>query len=152
MTRILTTTRIQAPAEEVFDYVTTPENWPEWHPSSLGVSGATDHSLEPGEVVTEDYRVAGRRGRVVWTVRERVAPRRWVIEGKTGEGGGGTITYTLAPEADGSNFEREFVYAMPNALMALLDRLIFRRRIEAESAEALRRLKGVLERRAAWNR
>jgi uncharacterized protein YndB with AHSA1/START domain len=149
MTRIRSETRINAPVEDVFGYVTTPGNWPEWHPSSLGVSGATDHSLEPGEQVTEEYRVAGRRGRVTWSVREREAPRRWVIEGRTADGGGGTITYTLAPRDGGTAFERDFVYAMPNALLALLDRLIFRRRIEAESAEALRRLKNELERRAA---
>jgi uncharacterized protein YndB with AHSA1/START domain len=149
MTLIYKTIRINAPIEQVFDYVTTPGNWPEWHPSSLGVSGATGHSLELGEKVTEEYRVAGRRGRVVWTVRERVAPRRWVIDGQVEGGGGGKITYTLTPHEDGTNFERELVYTMPNLLLAMLDRLVLRRRVEAESAEALRRLKDVLERRAA---
>jgi uncharacterized protein YndB with AHSA1/START domain len=148
MTRIHTTVQIHTPIERVFDYVTTPGNWPEWHPSSLGVSGATDHSLEPGEQVTEEFRVAGRRGRVVWTVRERDEPRRWVIDGKVEGGGGGTIAYTLTPDAEGTTFEREFVYAMPNRLLALLDLLVLRRRAEAESAEALGRLKAALGRRA----
>lgn len=150
MTQIYTTIQIQTPIERVFDYVTTPGNWPVWHPSSLGVSGATDHSLEPGEEVTEEFRVAGRRGRVVWTVRERVAPRLWVIDGRVeGGGGGGTITYTATPHGAGTNFEREFVYTVSNPFLGLLDRLVLRRRIEAESAEALRRLRDVLERRAA---
>jgi uncharacterized protein YndB with AHSA1/START domain len=149
MTRIYTTTRIHTPIDTVFDYVTTPGNWPAWHPSSLGVGGATDHSLEPGEQVTEEFQVAGRRGRVVWTVRERVAPRRWVIDGRVEGGGGGTITYTATPHADGTTFERELVYSAPNPLLRLLDRLVLRRRIEAESVEALRRLKDQLERRAA---
>jgi uncharacterized protein YndB with AHSA1/START domain len=147
MTYVYTIIQIQTPIERVFDYVTTPGNWPQWHPSSLGVSGATDHSLEPGEQVTEEFRVAGRRGSVVWTVREREAPRRWVIEGQVQGGGDGTITYTLAPHNGGTTFEREFVYAMPNPLLALLDRLVLRRRVEAESAEALGRLKEVLEER-----
>ena len=129
MTRIRTIVNIDEPVERVFDYVTTPGNWPGWHPSSLGVSGATDHSLESDEEVTEEFLVAGRRGRVVWTVRERVAPRRCVIDGRVEGGGDGTITYT----------------ATPNSLLALLYRLVLRRRIEAESAEALRRLKAVLE-------
>jgi len=149
MTRIYTTAQIHTSTDRVFDYATTPGNWPEWHPSSLGVGGATDHSLEPGEQVTEEFQVAGRRGRVVWTVRERVAPRRWVIDGRVEGGGGGTITYTATPHADGTTFEREFVYTVPNPLLRLLDRLVLRRRIEAESAEALRRLKDLLERRAA---
>ena len=148
MTRVYKTTWIRAPIERIFDYVTTPGNWPAWHPSSLGVSGATDHSLEPGERMREEFRVAGRRGCVVWTVQERVAPHRWVIDGRV-KGGGGRITYTLTPHEGGTTFEREFVYTMSNPLMTLLDRLVLRRRVEAESAEALRRLKDVLERRAA---
>jgi uncharacterized protein YndB with AHSA1/START domain len=149
MTRIHKEIQINAPIEEVFDYVTTPGNWPEWHPSSLSVSGATDHSLESDERVTEEFRVAGRRGRVVWTVQERDAPHRWVIHGRVKGGGGGRITYTLTPHEGGTIFEREFVYTMSNPLLALLDRLVLRRRVEAESAEALRQLKDVLERRAA---
>ncbi|MCZ7574516.1 MAG: hypothetical protein M5U01_38695 [Ardenticatenaceae bacterium] len=54
-------------------------------------------------------------------------------------------TYNLTPHSDGTTFEREFVYTMPNPLEALLDRLVLCRRIEAESAEALRRLTVVLE-------
>jgi uncharacterized protein YndB with AHSA1/START domain len=149
MTRIHTTTHIDAPVERVFEYATTPGNWPDWHPSSLGVSGATDHPLGPGELVTEEFRVAGRRGRVVWTVREREAPRRWVIEGEAEGGGGGTITYTLTPDAGGTTFERELVYTISNRPLALLDRLVLRRRVAAESAEALGRLKAALERREA---
>ncbi|MFP5406218.1 MAG: SRPBCC family protein, partial [Gammaproteobacteria bacterium] len=38
------TTIARAPAE-VFDFVASPANWPLWHPSSLAVSGATDHPL-----------------------------------------------------------------------------------------------------------
>lgn len=147
MTRIYKAVRIGAPIEDVFEYATTPGNWPAWHPSSLGVSGATDHPLQKDERVTEEYLVAGRRGTVTWTVREREVPRRLVIEGRTSGGGEGRITYTLTP-GDGTAFEREFVYAMPSRLLALLDILVFRRRVAAESAEALRRLKDVLERRA----
>jgi uncharacterized protein YndB with AHSA1/START domain len=149
MSRVYKTIWIGAPVERVFDYATMPGNWPVWHPSSLGVSGATDHSLEPGERVTEEFCVAGRYGRVVWAVRERVFPRRWVIDGRTENGGGGTITYTLRPHAGGTTFEREFVYSVSNPLLALIDRLVLRRRIKAESAEALRRLKDTLERRTA---
>ena len=94
--------------------------------------------------------MAGRRGRVVWTVREREAPRsprRWVIDGWVEGDGSGTITYALTPHLEGTTFERDFVYAMPNPLLAVLDWLVLRRRVDAESTEALRRLKDVLERR-----
>lgn len=88
-TRVVTRATIAKPQAEVFDYVTRPANWPKWHPSSLAVTGATDHSLNPGEQVTEDFLVAGHKGRVLWTVTARDPPRRWSIDGKTASGGGG---------------------------------------------------------------
>lgn len=146
MTRIYTSTHIRRTPEAVFDFVTTAGNWPHWHPSSLGVSGAIDHSGQPGETITEKFLVAGRKGEVVWTVKEHVAPRRWVIEGViVGRRAGGTITYTLTPRAGGTFFEREFIYPLPNVVFALLDMLVIRRRVEAESNEAMRRLKQTLE-------
>lgn len=145
MMRIYGAISIGRPPDRVFAYVTTPGNWPAWHPSSLHVSGATDHSLAIGEQVTEDYLVAGWRGRVTWVVRARESPRRWVIENVVEREGRSTITYTLTPEASGTRFEREFTYKTRNVLVRLLGQLVIRRRITAESAEALRRLKQVLE-------
>jgi uncharacterized protein YndB with AHSA1/START domain len=142
MSRIYTAATIQRPVEVVYDYVTTPGHWPEWHPSSLGVSGATDHSLAVGEQVTERYRVAGREGTVVWTVRAREAPRRWLIAGSIV---GGIVAYTLTSHDGATFFEREFVYSVPSPLLRLIDALIVRRRIQAESAEAVRRLQVRLE-------
>jgi hypothetical protein len=69
-----------------------------------------------------------------------------VIEGVVeGRAGGGTVTYTLTPREQGTLFEREFVYPTPGLWFTLLDRLVVCRRVEAESADALRRLKQVLE-------
>jgi uncharacterized protein YndB with AHSA1/START domain len=145
MARIVSAIDIEAPIERVFDHATTAGNWPGWHPASLAVSGASDHSAAPGERLTEDIRAAGRRWRALWTVREREPPVRWVIEGRADGGGSATITYHLQDRQGGTRFERELVYELPNAFWALLDRLIIRRRMAAQSAEALRRLKRILE-------
>ncbi|HST89049.1 MAG TPA: SRPBCC family protein [Ktedonobacterales bacterium] len=146
MARVYTTTNIARPIDQVFAYVSTPGYWPDWHPSSLGVSGATDHSLGVGEQVTEEFRVAGRTGRALWTVREHTAPVRWVIEGVIeGRGSGGTVAYMLTPRGETTFFEREFTYPAPTRLFKLLDLLVIRRRVRAESTEALRRLKARLE-------
>jgi hypothetical protein len=91
--------------------------------------------------------VAGRKGQV-GTVTGREVPRRWAISGKiVGRNDGGIITYTLTPEDGGTRFEREFIYPAPNLLFRLLDWLIIRRRVTAESEQALRQLKQVLEAR-----
>jgi uncharacterized protein YndB with AHSA1/START domain len=128
MTRITAIAEISRPVEEVFDYVTSPGNWPRWHPSSLAVSGATDHSPRVGEQVTEEFLVAGRHGTVVWTVRESLPPLRWRIDGEiVGAGSGGTVTYALAPMPSGTRFWREFAYDLPGTVARALDWLAIRR-------------------------
>lgn len=141
MTRIYTTIQIPRPVEEVFNYVTAPQSWPNWHPSSIGVSGATDHSLEVGEQVVEEFIVAGRQGKATWTVKERVFPCRWVIEGLiNGSRNGGVVTYQLTPHQGGTFFEREFVYPTRGLLFTVLDLLVIKQRVKAESKLALKQL------------
>ncbi len=152
-TRIQNEVVIARPPAAVFDYVSTPANWPAWHPSSLGVAGATDHTLQPGERVTETFVVAGRSGVVVWTVTKSEPPRTWRIEGEIEGRKAGTVTYmltpaltpSLTPSEESTRFERVFSYQSPTLLFVLLNRLVLRPRIEAESAEAVRRLKAKLE-------
>ena len=153
ITRIHNEVVIARPPAAVFDYVSTPGNWPAWHPSSLGVAGATDHSLRPGERVTETFVVAGRSGVVVWTVTKSDPPRAWMIEGEIAGRKAGTVAYTLTPALtpsltpteESTRFAREFSYQSPTLLFVLMNRLVLRPRIEAESAEAVRRLKAKLE-------
>src|SRR5262249_44594286 len=131
--------------QEVFAFVTTPGHWPRWHPQSRGVSGATDHPLTLAEQVTEEILVAGRAGTALWTVRECQAPRRWVIEGAGATGGRAPRAYNFTDEGAGTRFERDLVLQVPGSL----DEEALRRHMEAESAEALRRLKAVLEEQPA---
>jgi hypothetical protein len=144
-TRVRNAVDIDRDPEVVFAYVTTPANWPKWHPSSLAVSGSVDHPLELGEQVTEDFLVAGRPGRAVWTVLVKDAPDRWVIVGEVDGRQAGVVTYTLERAGMGTHFERELLYSSPNLLFALLNRLRVRARVQSESAEAVRRLKLVIE-------
>jgi uncharacterized protein YndB with AHSA1/START domain len=147
MARIYTAIHIRRPIADVFAYATTPANWPQWHPASLAVSGAADHSLVCGEQVTEDFQVHGRRGRALWTVKECEAPHCWVIEGYTGRNGRATIVYRFQEREKGTLFERELQYSRPGLWFCLSDMLLGRRRMRAQSAKALERLKKVLEAR-----
>jgi hypothetical protein len=82
-------------------------------------------------------------------VRERAPPHRWAIEGGAEGGGSAVIAYRLTTHDGGTSFERALAYRMPNLWLAILDRLFIRRRMAAESAKALRRLKLILERAPA---
>uniref|UniRef100_UPI003F86978F SRPBCC family protein n=1 Tax=Cupriavidus ulmosensis TaxID=3065913 RepID=UPI003F86978F len=148
VTHIVNEVTIAQPDAVVFDYVSTPANWPDWHPSSLAVTGAAaGHSLLPGEQVTETFSVAGRRGQVVWTAVERTPSSAWMIQGSIDGRAAGAVRYTLAQTPQGTHFRREFTYAAPNLLFALTNWLVLRKRIEAESTEAVTRLRAVLEAR-----
>lgn len=149
VTMIVTAADIARPPAEVFAYVTTPGHWPEWHPSSLAVSGNVDHPLAVGESVVEDFQVAGRRGRVTWRVSAREPDRMWRIAGDIDGRKAGVVGYSLAPTASGTHFVRTFEYRSPNLLFALLNRLSIRGRIDTESELAVRQLKARLEMSAA---
>ena len=144
MTRIVTTVRIARPIATVFDYVTTPANWPHWHPASRTVSAGADHPLEVGEEVVEEFVAAGRRGSVVWRVTARNAPHLWTIVAAHEEGSA-TLTYRLSADGDGTLFERDLAYRASRLSLLILDLLVLRWRMARESREALRRLKAVLE-------
>jgi hypothetical protein len=144
-TRIVSIADIRRAPSAVFEFVTTPAHWPEWHPSSLSVEGAIDHSLEVDEQVVEEFRVAGRRGRVVWTVRAKSYPARWSIDGMIDGRAAGTVTYTLTPVSDGTHFVREFTYRAPSLWFALVNWIVLKGTIQSESDEAVTRLKRMLE-------
>jgi len=143
--RVINSVFIARPSEDVFNYVTTPGNWPKWHPSSLAVHGATGHSLHQGERVTEDYRVAGHEGTAEWMVVERNAPHTWRITATVGSRNAGWVRYEVAEENGGSRFTREFLYRPNTLLTVILDRLSIHAKIDAESSQAVRQLKEILE-------
>jgi hypothetical protein len=131
MPRIVTTVQIAGPVATVFAFATTPANWPRWHPASVAVEGG-DHPLIVGEQVVEEFHAAGRRGRVLWRV---VRCEPWAIAAKN-ERGQATITYRL---------RHELVYRPSGLGLVLVDLLVLRRRMAAESRLALQRLAEVLE-------
>jgi uncharacterized protein YndB with AHSA1/START domain len=148
MTKIVAAVVIARPIGSVFEYATTPAHWPQWHPASRAVHGARDHALLIGEEVTEDFVVAGKRGSCVWRVTRRDRPRLWTITTATPRGRA-EITYRLEDRAGNTVFERELAYETSGLLLAIMEFLVLRRRMRAESRVALERLKERLESPAA---
>jgi uncharacterized protein YndB with AHSA1/START domain len=147
--RIVTHVDIAAPPQAVFAYATTPANWPAWHPASRAVSGAIDHTPQPGEQVIEEIDVADRRFQTAWTSIAVDSPRRWEFGGQAGGGGRAHIVYTLEPSGTGTRFVRDLTYSGPNLFFALVNAVWIRGVMEADSAEATVRLKRGVEKRAA---
>lgn len=144
-TRLLHTIDISADAGRVFDCVSTPAFWPDWHPSSLRLHGDAARPLLANDGFEEDVRAAGREAHLRWTVLLADAPHLWRARAVADNGAELELTYRLRSTLSGVQFERELHYRLPGVWLNLLNVLLIRRRIAAESLHSLQQLKAVLE-------
>lgn len=139
---------IGCPPQQVFDYVTQPWRWHEWHPSSLSAE-ASCQRLEVGSGFDERIEVrplAPLPPRIQRAVRYEVLqsepPLQWACRG-TMRSGWLQISYTLKLSSSGTRFHRRLEFDVSGPLRLLRPALIRRQR--AVSALALQQLKQRLE-------
>ena len=114
---------IKAPIDAVYDYVTQPDRWHEWHPSSLGADTGTTGSLPAGARFTEIIDLLGIR--VPMSHRVQIAHRPDEFKTVfTSLAVDGSIHYFLQPFADGTLFKRELTYETELQLASLHERMI----------------------------
>ena len=148
MSRIVSTVRIRREPGAVYDFFTTPANAPLWHPASLSVAGAVDHSLAVGEEFSEELRgPLGVRGHAEWRVVTRDAPHLWRIEltRSTPIRMIATVTLCFRDDKGATVLERDVQYRYDRPWLALLDALSLRRRNKKEGDKGLRRAQQRLE-------
>jgi len=100
--------------------------------------------LAAGEEVTENISVAGHHGQVTWFGAGTERAHRWVIDGTGKDGGRATITYTLSPHPPAQIWSASLSMRCRTRCCGL-GLVIIRSRMKADSIEALRRLKRLLE-------
>jgi hypothetical protein len=114
MEPLVTTTRsrsvlIDVPPEQVYEFVTTPGNWPRCHPGSKGITGPKDEHAPVGTSFIEHAQLADDLPKLdlEWIVTED-APSRWVVT--LGESPWGMesidIIYEFEPHEGGTRFTR----------------------------------------------
>lgn len=136
---------IAAPPERVFAYVTTPGNWPRWHPASRSVRGVTERTPGVGESVIESFEIAGRRADATWTTVELDPPRSWAATSTAPGGGSARLVYTLSGHAGDTVWERDLTYRGPNLLFGILNVMQVRAVMESDSTRALANVKRQIE-------
>jgi len=140
---------IARPPTEVFEYVTQPWRWHEWHPSSQGATGSSDRMV-PGETFDEVIRLQPLsplpltiRRQTHYQVDEAQPGICWQVSG-VANGGKLVIRYELTDAGDGAtHFFRRLRYEVKGPLR-LLDPLLYPR-MQALSKQALSNLKARLE-------
>lgn len=142
MTQLCQSIEIPAPPAAVYDYVTRPLRWKEWHPSSLAVQEVADESLVAGRRFEEDVEAGGRRRHLVWMVEESRPGQRWRASAYMEDGSTVRLTYELEPAGTGTRFTRTLEYVLAPALLRWLNDLFLWKRVQRESQAALERLRG----------
>lgn len=141
MTTLQQSIEIPASPLALYDYVTRPVRWKEWHHSSLGVSDVADESLVAGRRFEEDVVVAGGRQRhLTWLVEESRIGQRWRASAYMPDGSTVRLCYEFLASGEGTRFTRHLEYVVGPTLLRWLDGLYLHRKVAAESSAALQRL------------
>jgi predicted ester cyclase len=133
---------IGGPLVVVFDLVTTTRSWPLWHPATEAVGGVTDRPLHLGDQVRERAVIGGRVHEGVWTVVERDAPHKIVLQIDQGRI---QITYSFAEQGNATRLTRELHYRPQDFAGGEQDPDALEMRMYAQSEVALQRLKPIVE-------
>lgn len=146
MTTQITRTLLRAPPHEVYDYLTRPSRWREWHAASLGTQPPDCDSLRAGARFEENIRAAGFRRRLSWRVLDADAPTRWEAEATMSDGSTAYLLYEFSPAAGGTQFQRTLSYTVRPWRLAMVNATVGALKIRLESHRALRKLQRHFER------
>lgn len=114
---------IQASIETVYDYVTQPDHWHEWHPTSLSADTGTQGPLASGQRFTEIIDLLGIRVPMSHRVQIALAPREFKAV-FTSLAVDGSIHYLLQPQGSGTLFTRILSYETELQLTHLHERMV----------------------------
>ena len=113
---------IQAPIDAVYDYVTQPDRWHEWHPTSLGAETGTTGSLSAGARFTEVIDLLGVQ--VPMSYRVQIAHKPGEFKTVfTSLAVDGSLHYVLQPYNGGTLFKRVLTYETELQLAGLHERM-----------------------------
>ena len=124
MTLIEHSIPIRCTPRALYDYVTQPWRWHEWHPSSKSATAATD-VLQAGDTYTEIIELQPFallplrvRRQLSYEVLVATPPREWAVRG-TSRGSVMNLRYRFEPTAEGVNFTRTLSYEINGPLAVL---------------------------------
>jgi len=102
---------INAPVDKVFRSVTSPENWPTYVPSLIGVGFISTPDMQPGTTFEWEYRVLGATLRGTGHVNQIVPNAKFSMS----MNGSVSVkeTYTFTPVSGGTDLSIHIDYSVP---------------------------------------
>jgi uncharacterized protein YndB with AHSA1/START domain len=141
MPTISASTKIQAPVEKVFAYVTDPMNIPEWMVGITEVTDVTGAGL--GQRHHWKYNMLGIPLHGETTISEHVPNERWVTDGK-----GGVVSvfaFTFAPHEGGTKLDLRIDYTIPVPVLGKLAEKLVLKRHQRDADVSMENIKERLE-------
>ncbi|AZF05713.1 SRPBCC family protein [Pseudomonas sp. R5-89-07] len=114
---------IQASVETVYDYVTQPDRWHEWHPTSLSADTGTCGSVPVGTRFTEIIDLLGIRVPLSYRVQIARCPHEFKTV-FTSLAVDGSLHYFLQAQQGGTLFKRVLTYETELQLVTLHERML----------------------------
>jgi len=104
------TTTIERPIEELFEYVSTPENDPTWVSVSIRNQRTSPGPMCVGMTIEEDVKIFGRTSRDTWEVTEYEPPTVIAYRATTGLLSGGVVRLRCEPVEGGTRLTHAVDY------------------------------------------
>jgi uncharacterized protein YndB with AHSA1/START domain len=104
------TITIERPIEEVFEYVSTPENDPTWVSASIKNQRTSPGPMRVGMTTEEDVKIFGRTSRDTWEVTEYEPPTVIAYRATSGLLSGGVVRLRCEPVEGGSRLTHAVDY------------------------------------------
>ena len=82
--RVERSEKIDQPVDQVFNYVSTPENDPTWVPASLRHEMLSPAPMRVGSITEEDVCFLGRRMRYAWEITQYEPPTVFALRSVSG--------------------------------------------------------------------
>lgn len=139
---------IRAALDEVFDYATTPDFWPDYHFVSKKVAPLLHHPMNLGDPeVVETTQVLGIDQKIHWKAILVEKPFLFIMNGVSHDFGGGNaqIIYTLSDFNGLTFFQRDFKYQENNFFTNALDHLVLTKFVAEDGKKSLENMKRILE-------
>ena len=133
---------IEARAQDILDYVSNPNSWPEWIAASHYID-SPDKTLQKGDTFQERWHTRTGEAQLDWVVTERLHPLSWIAETDTDFIGKIVVRYDIHGVEDGIKFTRTVIN--PARPKPPTEDMI--RRIDEEAAVSLANIKTNVESR-----
>jgi uncharacterized protein YndB with AHSA1/START domain len=104
------TITIEQPIEELFEYVSIPENDPTWVSASVRNQRTSPGPMRVGMTIEEDVKIFGRTSRDTWEVSEYEAPTVIAYRATSGLLSGGVVRVRCGPVESGTRLTHAVEY------------------------------------------